>query len=342
MVPIKQFFDNPHAQSKLGQLVPRGTDAARLMRMALMSISKTPKLQLCTPESLFLSVCDAAALGLDCGGSLGMAYLVPYGTKCTLVVGYRGMVQLCRQSGEIAAIEARVVRTGDEFDFEFGIKPIFRHRPSGNVDDQSITHAWAMARFKDQSYQLDVMTREEIEKIRTRSKASGAGPWITDYAEMCKKTVVRRLCKMLPMTPEAAEAIDKLDTAEFDLRPTPKSTIAFAPRSIEKAQVMADSLNDEPGANDGFEDDLSNAPNDFADPHSGSSTALIEETITPNNLYDSKNDKKPHNIRTADGTYYGVFSDTLWGQIKEIGMLPMIVGYEQNGNFKTVKEVRKA
>lgn len=347
---IKTYFDNPNATSKLTQLVPRGIDAGRLMRMALMSISKTPKLQDCTPESLFMAVCDAAALGLDCGGSLGSAYLVPYGQKCTLVVGYRGMVQLCRQSGEIATVEARVVHAGDEFNYEFGILPVFRHRPGGTNDPKDITHAWAMAKFKDKNYQLEVMSREEIEKIRTRSKAANGGPWITDYAEMCKKTVVRRLCKMLPMAPEAVEAIERLDTAEFDLqaRRNPAPTLAAPQRPAERHQMVqaiqkaVDGEIMEPGANDELED-LSPPAGVayFIDPSSESSSALLEVTITPKYLNDRK-DKRPHSIKTADNQYYSTFSDTLWEQVKEIGCNPMVVGYADDGKYKTIMEVRPA
>lgn len=367
---IKTYFDNPNAQSKLTQLVPRGVEAGRLMRMALMSISKTPKLQECTPESLFMAVCDAAALGLDCGGSLGSAYLVPYKEKCTLIVGYRGMVQLCRQSGDIATVEARVVYEGDEFNYEFGIQPVFRHRPCGRTS--SVQAAWAMAKFKDKNYQLEVMSRDEIEKIRGRSKAAQSGPWITDYAEMCKKTVVRRLCKMLPMSLEAVEAIDRLDTAEFDLqeRRNPQPTLAAPTRQerltnaiaetnvqygtalknladtkparhamVESIQKAVDGEIIEPGANDGAED-LS-PPADFVDPKSDSSGALLEIQITPKYLNDKKGNR-PHSIKTADGEYFSTFSDSLWAQVKEIGCNPMIVTYEDDGKYKTIMEVRPA
>ena len=49
---------------------------------------------------------------------------------------------------------------------------------------------------------LDVMSRAEIEKVRGRSRASASGPWVTDFVEMAKKTVLRRLAKLAPMSVE--------------------------------------------------------------------------------------------------------------------------------------------
>ena len=46
------------------------------------------------------------------------------------------------------------------------------------------------------------MTVQEVEAIRNRSKASEFGPWVTDFEEMAKKTVLRRLLKRLPLSSE--------------------------------------------------------------------------------------------------------------------------------------------
>lgn len=214
MQPITRLIDSEAARERVRAVVPKNVDPGRLIRMALLSISKSDQLRRCSPESLLLSLCDAAALGLDCGGALGQAYLVPFGGTATLIIGYRGMIALARKSGEISTIDAQVVRQGDRFNYELGLKPQLAHHPMADCD-APITHAYAVCHFKDGSYQYTVMSIAEINKIKARSKASNSGPWVTDFAEMCKKTVIRRLCKMLPMTAEAAEAIDRSDSAEF-------------------------------------------------------------------------------------------------------------------------------
>ena len=52
------------------------------------------------------------------------------------------------------------------------------------------------------------MSTEEIEAIRKRSPAGDSGPWQSDWSEMAKKTVFRRLSKSLPLSPKTRDAIE--------------------------------------------------------------------------------------------------------------------------------------
>lgn len=246
MKPIVTMFECDHSRRRVAALVPQGVDPARLIRMALLSISKSDALRRCTPESLLLSLCDAAALGLDCGGALGQAYLVPFKGSVTLIIGYRGMIALARKSGEISNVYAYVVRRGDQFTYSLGLDPKLDHVPGGSVKDDDITHVYAVCRFKDGGFQFDVMTRADVDRIRSRSRAAESGPWVTDYAEMAKKTVLRRLCKLLPMTADAADAIEQSDRGEFgdfvaeaatgEDRPTLKDKIAGKQKQLTEPQ----------------------------------------------------------------------------------------------------------
>lgn len=245
MNTIKDMFEA--AKGKLAQVAPRHMSPDRMLRVALLTISKTPMLSKCKPASLLGSFMEAGRLGLEIGGALGEAYLVPYQDQATLIVGYRGMISLARRSGQIQSIEAQVVREGDEFIFEYGIETIFKHRPRASLD-APITHAWAIAKFKDGGHQLDVMRIEEIEAIRNRSRAGRSGPWVTDFAEMAKKTVVRRLCKYLPLSPEMVDAIEISDRAEFgDVVDTTitASEIKQEEKQARKSQRLAAQLADE-------------------------------------------------------------------------------------------------
>ncbi|KKK49066.1 hypothetical protein LCGC14_3138830, partial [marine sediment metagenome] len=152
------------------------------------------------------------------------AYLVPFNNKvktrdedgnekeewikeCQLIIGYRGLIDLARRSGEVSKIETRLVYQSDVFEVDYGaVRPLV-HRPDYKTLDRGEWYAvWALATFKDGTVQLEVMTRDEVEKIRNRSKATGYSPWKSDYGEMSRKTVVRRLCKYLPLSPELAAA----------------------------------------------------------------------------------------------------------------------------------------
>ena len=211
--------------------LPKHVKADRLARIVLTSVQKTPDLLACTQESLLGCVIQAAQLGLEPDGMLGHAYLIPYKNKgvmtCQLLVGYKGMLKLARQSGEIASISAHVVYSKDDFEFGFGLDETLSHRPATpplvmqkneetgdefeivdpSWDPGTIIAAYAVAKLKDGTKQFDVMYRYEIESVRERSKAATSGPWVTDFPEMAKKTVLRRLCKMLPASVELQTAV---------------------------------------------------------------------------------------------------------------------------------------
>ena len=72
------------------------------------------------------------------------------------------------------------------------------------------------------------MTVEDVNKIKTRSKAGNSGPWVTDYDEMAKKTVFKRLSKWLPLSPEEAQVIQKIDDQEFNFD-MPREETKFKP-----------------------------------------------------------------------------------------------------------------
>ena len=185
----------------------------RIVTTALLVISENPLLQKCTNISLLKTLMDMAQLDLDPTPALGEAYIVPYKTEAKLIIGYRGLIALTRRSGEIKQIVARVVREGDEFDYSFGLNEDITHRPKTSSKDAKITHVYAIATLQDGTKQFDVMDSDEIAKIRNSSR-SGFGeysPWTTFFDEMAKKTVVRRLFKMLPTSKviQDAAAIDE-------------------------------------------------------------------------------------------------------------------------------------
>ena len=215
---IKDLFEK--ARPSIMSIMPKHLTADRLIKVARVAISQNPRLMECSPRSLLQSFMTAAQLGLDIGGTLGSAYLVPFRNKKTgqyeaqFIVGYRGLIDLARRSGQIESIEARAVNEADKFELEYGLNPKLIHIPnletSGNLKG-----VYAIARLKGGETSIEYMSKTEIDGIRARSRARDDGPWVTDYSEMARKTVVRRIAKYLPLTVELSEAIDKSDAAEF-------------------------------------------------------------------------------------------------------------------------------
>lgn len=188
-----------------------GITPERLKGVALSAFTRTPSLWSCDPVSVARSIVEAGQLGLEPTGLMGGAYLVPRKGQCTLLIGYRGLVMLARRSGEIARVVAQVVYDRDQFDYGYGSDQHLSHVPSREQNRGNVTDVWAMAYYRDGGNQFDVMSYDEVELIRKRSASPTDGPWVTDWGEMAKKTVLRRLAKLLPLTVDVARALDEFD-----------------------------------------------------------------------------------------------------------------------------------
>jgi recombination protein RecT len=200
-------------QGAMKQIAANGIDPQRVIQVLLASIQKTPSLANCTQESIFRCAMHSVELGFYPGSVDQKAYLVPFKDQCTLIVGYKGMVELAYRSRLIKSIRARAVYEGDKFSYKDGLSPVLDWEPGDTPrDPKKITHAYCIVETKDGGVIYDVMTKAEIDAIRGRSKASGSGPWVTDYAEMAKKTIMRRTLKMAPMSIEMVKA-DAIDMA---------------------------------------------------------------------------------------------------------------------------------
>src|SRR5262249_4908422 len=185
----------------------------------LAATSRSPKLLLCTPMSILNAVVQASQLGLEPGGPLGHAYLVPYEYKrkdgthlkegthlCQFIIGYRGLIELARRSGQILGIEAHVVHRNDKFQVRWGLAPLLEHVPNFDEPGEMVA-VYAIGHIREGIAQVEVMTTKQVDAIRARSRAADDGPWVTDYEEMARKTVVKRLTKYLPLSSEFAKAI---------------------------------------------------------------------------------------------------------------------------------------
>lgn len=202
-------------KDSIAQLVPKHLTPERLMRVAVNCVAKTPGLQACTPTSLLQSVLVAAELGLEPGGALGHLYLVPFKTTCTPIIGYRGLIELARRSGEISSVRAVVVRERDKFRMTEGIEQTIDHEPYLDGDAGALRYVYCVIRLKDGGVHVEVMSKSQVDSIRARSRSSSNGPWVTDYDEMAKKTVTRRGLKWAPLSSERFEKALEHDNADY-------------------------------------------------------------------------------------------------------------------------------
>jgi recombination protein RecT len=211
---LRQQLASDYFKQQVALALPKHMTPDRFIRVGLTALMKTPKLLDCTPESVLQCMLACSTLGLEPDGR--RAHLIPYGTTCTLIVDYKGIVELAKRSGDVANVFAQIVCENDSFSWETGE---VKHQIDFRRERGEMYAAYAIITFKDNTKQCDVMTKGEIDAIRKRSRASGSGPWVTDYNEMAKKTVFRRASKWITLSPEVADAFEKDDGAQFSTAP---------------------------------------------------------------------------------------------------------------------------
>jgi len=221
---------------EIAMALPKGMDADRMRRIVMTEVSKNPKLLECTVESLFGAIIQSAQLGLE-PGVLGEAYFVPYGNKVQFIPGYKGLMALARRSGEVKSIRAYAIKENDNFSYGYGDSPYINHTPAEKERGATIG-AYAVAIMENTLKEFEVMFKEDIEDIRKRSKSSGNGPWKTDYDEMCKKTVVKKLIKYLPVSTEAKQAVAFVELA--DAGQSQQNELLVAPNTAIEAAIVVE------------------------------------------------------------------------------------------------------
>lgn len=223
---IAGLMSSPKVRAQMALAMPKHMTADRMMRIALTEIRKVPALAGCDTASFMGAIMQCAQLGLEPGAALGHAYLIPFKVKkkvggqwttvrtdCQLIIGYRGMIDLARRSGQMISLGARSVHANDTFSYSLGLDETLTHVPADG-DRGQLTHVYAVAKLKGGGVQFEVMSRSDIDAVRKSSKAGTDGPWVTHYDEMAKKTVIRRLFKYLPVSIEMQTAVSLDERAD--------------------------------------------------------------------------------------------------------------------------------
>ena len=205
----KTIFDVIQAGAKqFATALPKHINSDRFVRIAITTIRQNPKLAQCNQESLLGALMVSAQLGLE-PGVLGQCYLIPYGRECQFQIGYKGMIELLRRSGQLKDIYAYSVYENDEFEMTYGLNRDLKHKP--NLQDRgNFVGCYCVAVLKDDTRAFEYMTKEEIEAHGKKfSKTYGNGPWKSDFEAMAHKTVVKKMLKWLPVSVEFLEMANK-------------------------------------------------------------------------------------------------------------------------------------
>lgn len=225
------FIDK--AKESWKEVLPKICTPERFAMVALSCLKGNRKLldAIVTKEgqiSLVQALKTCAELGIEPDNR--RAYLIPYKDEVNLIIDYKGIVELAMRSNFVSNIYADKVCNNDEFEYNIGT--IEKHRIDFKKERGDAYAYYAIVTFKDGTKRYEVMSKSEIDEIKKRSSAwknferkGIVCPWNTDYDEMAKKTVFKRLAKWIPQSPELRQAIayddedykkNPLDVSVFD------------------------------------------------------------------------------------------------------------------------------
>ena len=240
---IRDFLQSADFQKQAMLALPKGANYVRFARSALTATFTNPKLLDCTQSSFLNCLMRLAQANLEPDGR--RAHLIPRKNKdgsvhCTLQIDYKGIAEQARRNGDVAYIHCDVVCDNDQFDYRFGTGAKLEHIPAAGARGE-VWCAYAFVRLKDGTEEFDVMAKEEIEKVRRRSPAADDGPWVTDWREMAKKTVFRRLSKLLTLSPELVELLDNdeeplTERERFNAAKPVAASVAEAPMAPKRGR----------------------------------------------------------------------------------------------------------
>lgn len=197
--------------------LPQHMNATTMLRIAVTSIRKNPRLAEADPSSLYGAVMEAAQCGLYLDGVLGEASLLPFWNskrktyEVVFVPGYRGLVKLAIQSGKVRDVSAHTVYTDEAFTYSEGEAGTLHHVPGPPGEDRERLGAYSRVTYTDGTTSVNWMWAKEIIAIRDKSPAARKkqGPWYgTEFEqnEMWKKTAFRNHSKWLNLSRELTKA----------------------------------------------------------------------------------------------------------------------------------------
>lgn len=188
--------------------LPNGGNPSRIIQAAVFQITQNPALANCTAKSVIGCVLNASLLGMN--ASLKQCFFIPYGDQATFQLSYTGLIALARRSGMVLDIYANVVRKNDRFEVTQGTDRKIVHIPDLADGSEDFTAVYAVIKYTNGGTEFLVMTADQVEKRRLKSKAQRGAPsgvWAEWKEEMWKKTVLRALLKTAPLSDEQAAAM---------------------------------------------------------------------------------------------------------------------------------------
>jgi len=196
-------------EERFNEIAPVGLKYASERGFAIQALKNNDflmKIAQEQPQSLQQAISNVAAIGLTLSPAEKLAYLIPRKGKVCLDISYMGFCRLATNSGSIEWIQAEVVCKDDDFiSHGMGERPEHHYDAFATPEERGgFRGVYCVAKTTKGDYLTTHMSAEDVYGIRDRSESykHNSGPWVTDFYEMAKKSVVRRGYKLWPSTNE--------------------------------------------------------------------------------------------------------------------------------------------
>lgn len=251
-----------HTLTKMGaefkSALPPQIPVDKFIRTTLTAVQMNPELLDADRRSLLGAAMKAAQDGLLLDGreAAPVIFRTKEGPKVQYMPMVGGILKKLRNSGELLSISANVVYDKDQFEYVLGDFEEIRHKPFLGDRGKAIA-VYAIARTKDGAIYREVMSVNDVEKVRAASRAANAGPWVQWWDEMARKTVIRRIAKRLPSSADLEQVLQSdnevvgfVQTApEIDITPAPdtKTPSRLKSKIAAEAETITEQVNIETG-----------------------------------------------------------------------------------------------
>ena len=222
VVSVQSFMENQ--RDLIAKVLPKTITPERMLGIFTMILKSSPMLSKCSQSSLIGAVIQTAQLGLQ-PGNMGHIHLIPFNNKgvmeVQLVIGYKGFIELVNRSGKASILNAEVVYGNDFFEFEQGLNPVLRHIPKDGDRGEKVGVYCIAKNLLANEKVFVYIQKDEVEKVKksSRSGESDYSPWKNWPEEMWKKTAVKRISKLLPLSAEDQKAISADETIKTKIDP---------------------------------------------------------------------------------------------------------------------------
>lgn len=221
---VQRFTDDGGLVLPKNYSVVNNLKSAWLILQEAVDRNSKPVLEVCTKASIANALFDMVLQGLSVSKAQG--YFIAYGNKLEFQRSYFGTVALAKRvrGGIKREPVANAIYEGDEFVYTIepatGLIKIIKHdQKIENIADDKIKAAYAIATFEDGRTEVTIMTIDQIKKAWNQGATKGQSPAHKNFpAEMCKKTVIGRACKMVINSSDDAWLYDgKKDEDDVDV-----------------------------------------------------------------------------------------------------------------------------